>query len=117
GDLVDRRGWKPRPPRARSPPNRLGCFVVPDPPLVRRGLRVALRRVLPLLLAPERTHVEVAPGAPKRLVAAVVEEVRAKYAVSVAEERVCAVPLVHAEVGVEVVGHRVPRHLPAHARL
>src|SRR6266446_2102916 len=40
-------------------------FVVPDPPLVRRGLGVALRRVLPLLLAPERSQVEVAPRAPQ----------------------------------------------------
>ena len=29
----------------------------------------------------------------------------------------CAVPLVHAEVGVEAVGDGVPRHLPAHPRL
>src|SRR6266542_6820323 len=78
-------------------------FVVPDPPLVRRGLGVALRRVLPLLLAPERSHVEVAPGAPHRLVAAAVDEVGAEHAVTVADERVRAVPLVHAEVGVEAV--------------
>src|ERR1700682_4967477 len=109
GAAGGRRGWNSQPRRARSTANRLGCFVVPDPPLVRRRLGVALRRVLPLLLAAERTHVEVAPGAPKRLVAAVVEEVRAKHAVSVAEERVRAVPLVHAEVGVEVVRQRVPR--------
>src|SRR5207245_7626937 len=92
-------------------------FVVPDPPLVRRGLRVALRRVLPLLLAPERSQVEVAPGAPHRLVAAVVDEVGAEHAVAVADERVRAVPLVHAEVGVEVVRDGVPWHLPAHPRL
>src|ERR1700681_3762269 len=55
---------KPNPRRARSTPNRLGWFVVPDPPLVRRGLGVAGRRVFPVLLAPERTQVEVAPGAP-----------------------------------------------------
>jgi hypothetical protein len=46
-------------------------------------------------------HVEVAPGAPHRLVAAAVDEVGAEHAVAVAEERVRAVPLVHAEVGVE----------------
>src|ERR1700737_560420 len=53
--------------------------VVPVPPLVRRRLRVALRRVLPLLLAAERSDVEVAPGAPHRLVAAVVDEVGAEH--------------------------------------
>src|SRR6266550_5162879 len=83
-------------------------FVVPDPPLVRRGLGVVLRRVLPLLLAPERGQVEVAPGASHRLVAAVVDEVGAEHALAVADERVRAVPLVHAEVGVEVVRDGVP---------
>src|SRR5512145_2609701 len=36
--------------------------VVPVPPLVGRCLRVALRRVLPLLLASQRGDVEVVPG-------------------------------------------------------
>jgi len=45
-------------------------FVVPVPPLVRRGLRVALGRVLPFLLTAERGDVEVAEAAPERLVAA-----------------------------------------------
>src|SRR5918996_6203205 len=41
----------------------LAVRVVVVPPLTRAvGLRVALRRVLPLLLAPERGDVEVAPG-------------------------------------------------------
>src|SRR6266436_8334784 len=48
-------------------------FVVPDPPLVRLSLRVALGRVLPLLLAPERCDVEVVPAVPHLLVAAVVD--------------------------------------------
>jgi len=34
-----------------------GVFIVPVPPLVRWSLRVACRRVLPLLLAPERRYV------------------------------------------------------------
>src|SRR5215475_5586828 len=89
-------------------------FVVPGPPPVRRGLRVALRRVLPLLLAPERSDVEVAPGAPHRLVAAAVDEVRAEYVVAVADERVRTVPLTDAEVGVEAVPDGVPWDLPAH---
>src|SRR5437588_9080635 len=97
--------------------SRAVWFVVPDPPLVRRGLGVALRRILPLLLAPKRSQVEVAPGAPHRLVAAVVDEVGATHAVAVADKRVRAVPLVHAEVGVEAVRHGVPRNLPAHPRL
>src|SRR5216110_4108543 len=93
-------------------------FVVPDPPLVGRSLRVALRRVLPLLLAPERSDVQVVPSVPHLLVAAVVDEVGAEYAVAVAYERVRAVPLIHTEVLVETVRHRVPRNeLPAHSCL
>src|SRR5712671_7215088 len=77
--------------------------VVPVPPLVRRGLRIAFGRVLPLLLAPERRDIEVAPGAPHRLVTAGIDEVGAEHAVAVAEKHVGAVPLVHAEVSVEAV--------------
>src|SRR5688500_16334606 len=95
----------------------LAVLVVQVPPLVGRSPRIALGRVLPLLLAPERREVEVVPGAPHRLVAAVVDEVGAEDPLAVAEEGVGAVPLVHAEVGVEVVRERVPRHLPAHPRL
>src|SRR5207244_11789370 len=52
------------------------------------------------------------------LVAAVVDEVGAEQAVAIADERVRAMPLVHAEVGVEVVRHGVPGdELPAHPRL
>src|SRR5262245_62829221 len=82
---------------------RLVRLVVPGPPLVRRGLAVALRRILPSLLAPERGHVEVGPGVAHRLVAAAVDEVGAEDVVAVADERVGAVPLVLAEGGVEVV--------------
>src|SRR5215510_1265636 len=89
--------------------------VVPVPPLVRRRLRVARRRVLPLLLAPERSDVEVSPRAPHRLVAAVVDEVGSEHVVAVADERIRTVPLVHAEVGVEAVLYRVPGHLPVHS--
>src|SRR5215471_1394356 len=91
--------------------------VVPPPPGVGRVLRIALGRVLPLLLPPEHGHVQVAPGAAECLVATAVDEVGAEHLVAVAEERVRAVPLVHAEVGVEVVGHRVPGMRPAHLRL
>ena len=76
-DLASTSTFCRAPPLGRS---CIGVFVVPVPPLVRRGLRVALRRVLPLLLAPERSHVEVAPGAPHRLVAAAVDEVGAEHA-------------------------------------
>ena len=92
-------------------------LVVPVPPLVGRGLGVALRRVLPLLLPPQGGDVEVAPGAAHRLVAAVVDEVGPEHPVAVADERVRAVPLVHAEVGVEPVGHGEPRHRPPHPLL
>ena len=107
----------------RSTPRTVGVavFVVPVPPFVRRSLRVAFRRVFPLLLAPERSHIEVAPGAPERLVAAVVDKVGAEHAVAIADERVRAVPLVYAEVFVEVVRDGVPRNAaspsaPSHAR-
>src|SRR5438876_11693926 len=91
--------------------------VVPVPPFVRPGLGVTLRRVLPLLLTPERRDVEVAPGAAHRLVAAAVDEVGAEHLVTVAEEHVVAVPFIDAEVLVEAIGHGVPRDLPAHSRL
>src|SRR5258707_14612167 len=77
--------------------------VVPVPPLVRPGLRVVLRRILPLLLAPERRHVEVAPDGAHRLVAAAVDHVGAEHALAVADERVVAVPFIDAEVSVETV--------------
>src|SRR5438445_12706377 len=73
-------------------------FVVPDPPLVRRSLGVALRRVLPFLLASQRSDVEIAPGAPHRLAAAVVDEIRSAHSVAVADQRVRPLPFVHAEV-------------------
>src|SRR5215475_7040752 len=99
---------------------RLGLrvvVVVPVPPLVRRGLGVTLWRVLPSLLTTERRDVEIAPGAPHRLVATAVDEVRAEYPLAVAEEHVVAVPFIDAEVRVEAGGDRVPGHLPAHPRL
>src|SRR3546814_16093773 len=88
--------------------------VVPVPPLVGRGLRIALGRVLPDLLPAQRRDVEVVPGAPHLLVAAVVDEIGAEHAVAIAVEHVRAVPLVHPEVGVEAVRDGEPRHLPAH---
>ena len=90
---------------------------MPVPPFVRWGLGVVLGRVFPFLLASERGHVEVTPGAPQRLVAAVVDEVGAEHAAAFADERVRAVPFVHTEVGVELVGQGVPGHRPAHPRL
>src|SRR5450631_1381783 len=91
--------------------------VVPVPPLVRRSLGVTLWRVLPTLLTAERREVEIAPGGPHCLVAAVVDEVGAEHLVAVADECIVAVPLVHAEVLVEAVGHGVSRHLPTHSYL
>src|SRR5215510_13195474 len=58
--------------------------VVPVPPLVRWGLGVTLWRVLPSLLTAERRDVEVVPGAPHLLVAAVVDEVGAEHLVAIA---------------------------------
>jgi hypothetical protein len=78
------------------------------PPLVRRGLRVALGRVFPLLLAAERRDVEIATGGAYLLVAAGVGEVGAEDPIALTDEGVVPRPLVHAEVLVEVVGERVP---------
>src|SRR5581483_4891951 len=98
---------------------RLGLvvLVVPPPPGVGVGLGVTGRRVLPRLLAPEGGHVEVVPGVLEHLVAPVVDEVRPEDAFAVADEGVRAVPLPDVEVRVEVVGDRVPRHLPVHPGL
>src|SRR5215213_7980746 len=57
---VARQAAHPR--RVRSGAGSVGVVVVP--PLVWRGLGIALRRVLPLLLAAERGDVEIVPGAP-----------------------------------------------------
>src|SRR5260221_3934525 len=124
----ERVGSRARAPRAalgvgeartgRLVDGRLVVLVVEVPPQIGLGLRVALGRVLPLLLAAERGDVEIGPGAAQRLVAALVDEVRAEDPVVViAVEGVGAVPLVNAEVGVEVVGDRVPGNVPAHPRL
>src|SRR5919198_6244303 len=109
-----RRGWAPPPPRARL----RAVFVVQPPPPIRRGLRIALGRVLPLLLAAKRGDVQVVPGAPHLFIAAAGDEVGAEDAIAVANEGARAVPLVDTEVGVEVVGDRVPGDvLPPHPRL
>src|SRR5215211_788514 len=112
------------PPPARRPRGRrslagsLAVGVVVVPPLVGRGLRPALGRVLPGLLAPERRDVEKRPGRAHVLVAARVDEVGAEDAVALADEGVVPVPLIDAEVLVEVVRERVPGdQLPTHALL
>src|SRR5262249_26552252 len=92
-------------------------LIVPVPPLVRRALRITLRRIFPLLLPSQRSEVQIAPDAPHRLVGSVVDEVRAKHFLAVADEHVMTVPLVHAKVRVETISHGVPRHLPTHSRL
>src|SRR3954452_16432123 len=89
-------------------------LVVPAAPGVGRGLRPALGRVLPLLLAAVWRDVEEAPGRPERLVTTRVDEVRAVDLVAVAQEDVRAVPLRDVVVGVEVVAQRAPGELPAH---
>src|SRR5438552_6893377 len=66
--------------------------VVPVPPLVWLGLRVALGRILPSFLTAERRDVEIAPDTPHRLVAAVVNEIGAEHLVAVSEEHVMPVP-------------------------
>src|SRR6516225_2586848 len=92
--------------------------LVPVPPLIGAALRIALWRVLPRFLTPERRYIEVAPDSSHRLVAAAVDEVGAEHALAVANERVVAVPFIHAEVCVEAVGDGVPRDLlPTHSCL
>src|SRR5918912_480656 len=81
--------------------------VVVVPPHVGRRLRVVLGRVLPVLLAAERGHVQVAPSGAHSLVAAAVDEIGAVDLVTLADERVVPVPLVDPEVLVPVVGDRV----------
>src|SRR5688500_5613303 len=96
---------------------RLGVTgVVPDPPLVRRSLWIALGRVFPLFLSAERGEVEIVPGVAHLLIAAVLHEVRAEHAIVIADERVRAMPLSHAEIGIERVRQRVPGLFPTHAR-
>src|SRR5947209_19885848 len=87
-----------RPPTEGSDPF---VRVVVVPPAVGRCSWVARGRVLPLFLAAQRGHVEVAPCAPHVLVAAGVDEVRAVDLAVVADERVRAVPFADAEVRVE----------------
>src|ERR1700719_1303818 len=92
--------------------------VVPVPPLVRPALGIALRRILPLLLTPERRDVEVAPNGAHRLIAAAADEIGAEHALAVTDEGVVAVPFVDPEVGVKTVGDGNPRNfLPTHLRL
>src|SRR6478735_5002909 len=67
-------------------------FVMPDPPLVGRRLRITLRRVFPFLLTPERGEVQVVPGVSHLLVAAAVNKVGAKNTVAVPDKCVRAVP-------------------------
>src|ERR671911_382818 len=89
-------------------PRSLAVGVVVVPPFVGRRLRVALRRVLPLLLAAERGHVQVAPGGSHGLVTAAVDEIGAVDLITLADEGVVPVPLVDAEILVPVAGDRVP---------
>src|SRR5271170_5470995 len=88
-----RRLLQRRTPRPTSGQARLGVVVVvPVPPLVRRGLGVTFRRVLPSLLPAERRDVEVAPGGPHRLVASLVDEVGAEHLLAFPDEHVVTVP-------------------------
>src|SRR2546421_745030 len=95
-EVVDEQLRAPVEQLAEAVAPRVGAgliLVVTAPPCVGRGLRVALRRVLPLLLGTERREVEVAPRAAQGLGAAMVDEVRGKHVVAFAEEGVGALPL------------------------
>src|SRR6476660_7060476 len=96
----------------------VAVLVVPIPPLIRCCLRITFGRVFPFLLPSERGDVEIVPRSPHLFVAAIVDEVGAKHAVAIADERIRAVPLVHVEVLVEVIRDRITGdELPAHTRL
>src|ERR1700753_1885443 len=89
--------------------------LVPVPPFVGPALGIAFRRVLPHLLTPECGHIEVAPDGAHRFIAATVNEVGSEHALAVANERIVAVPFVHAEIRVKAVRDRVPGDfLPTH---
>src|SRR5262245_54184962 len=102
-------------------------LVVATPPVVPRSLRVALGRVLPVLLATERRQVEQRPDRAYRLDAAAAREVGAVDLASVADEHGEAEQLAvlvligirlsraAAEIDVEVAcERRDPGNLPAH---
>src|SRR6185437_6929543 len=91
--------------------------VVPVPPLVGLGLRIACGGILPKLLPAKRRDVEVVPGAAHLLVAAALDEIGPENPVTLAEEYVGAVPFVDAEVGIKTISDGEPRDVPAHARL
>src|SRR5262249_33542817 len=103
-------------------------FVVAAPPLIRRLLRIAGRRVLPRLLAPERHPVEEAPHRSDRLHAAAARAVGPVDVLALAQEhaqREALAVLVGADLGLRRRGAevdaevaaapRVPRVLPAQA--
>jgi len=97
-------------------------LVVATPPLIRRGLRPAVGRILPVFLPAERRQVQKGPGATERLDAPPGSEVGAIDVVAIAQENAKTEGLVrvarHTEVDVEVAaGRGVPRHAPAHALL
>src|SRR5882672_5153574 len=83
----------------------IAVLVVAAPPLIGRGFRPALGRILPILLAAERRQVEEGPGAAERLDAAPGGEVGAEDSALViaqqdAEAEGLAVVGGDAEVGV-----------------
>src|SRR5580692_3749760 len=90
-------------------PQRLGGLLL-------GAYRVVDGRVLPALLAPQRSHVEVAPGTSHRFIAAVVDEVSTKHPIAVAKKHVRAMPEIYAEVRIEGIRERVPGDRPSHAR-
>ena len=89
--------------------------VVQAPPRVRRALRPAGRRVLPVLLAAERGQVEEGPDAAERLDAATPGRVGEEDAIAIAEEHVKGKILRRPQLALEVLAaDRVPGDLPAH---
>src|ERR1700722_467503 len=92
-----------------------GVFIMQAPPTIGRAPLDALRRILPILLPPERRQIEEGPDAAQHLDAAPAGEIGTKQAVGATEENVKAKAAIHAEVGVEIIEGRIPRHRPAHA--
>ena len=72
----------------------------------------------PTALGARAGDIEIAPGRAQLLIAARVDEVRAEDLIALTDEGVVSVPLVDAEILVEVVGERIPRdEFPAHPLL
>src|SRR5260370_39940599 len=87
-----------------------GVTGVPVPPFVRPDLGVALGRVLPPLLTPERRRDEAAPDATPRVVAAAVSEVGAEEERATPHAEVVGIRRTHADAAAHTVRYVRPQN-------